>query len=299
MSYPEFVAPGRYKKIVILRSDDAHHLYLERLLRPRFEVAAVVVEPAREQRRRLLTTRHRIDWLFSTYHLLRRRILGLDAYRWRYFSDLEALPAPPCRVLSVGWINDPAVVSLLRETQPDLTITICTSILKQDVLAAAGTIINVHGGFLPYYRGNHCFFFPFYRGEFDKIGSTLHFVDPGIDTGDIIENIIPPIYTDDIPEKLYCRAEKIAIHRLVEWIEHWQEGGELPRCPQLSRHRLCRTRDRKPHHDLWCWLRRVTGRLAVPELPGPPLAPLVKLPTQVFARGPGRPRQGERRATSE
>jgi methionyl-tRNA formyltransferase len=263
-----------HKRIVLLRSDDAHHLYLEKQLRCRFDVAAVVVEPAREQRRRLLRTRRLVDWLYTQYHRERRLLCGLEAYRRRYFSLPEELSAPPCRMLSVGWINDPEVVRLLQETKPDLTITICTSILKQDVLAAAGTIVNVHGGFLPYYRGNHCFFFPFYRGEFDKIGSTLHFVDPGIDTGDLIENIVPPIYPDDTPEKLYCRAEKMAIHRLVEWIDHWQQGGNLPRRRQPSRHRLCRTRDRKPYHDLGCWLRRLTGQLAVPELPGQPLAPL-------------------------
>ena len=263
-----------HKKIVILRSDDAHHLYLERLLRSRFQVAAVVVEPAREQRRRLLRNRRGADWLFSIYHLQRRSLLGLDAYRQRYFVGLEELSLPPCRALSVRWINDPEVAGLLRETKPDLTVTICTSILKQEVLAAAGTIINVHGGFLPYYRGNHCFFFPFYRGEFDRIGSTLHFIDPGIDTGDILENIVPPIHADDTPEKLYCRAERMAIDRLAEWIEYWEQGGELPRRKQPERHPLCRTRDRKPHHDLGCWLRRRMGRLVVPELPGQPLAPV-------------------------
>jgi methionyl-tRNA formyltransferase len=267
------------KRIVILRSDDAHHEYLEALLRSRFEVVAVAVEPAREQRRRLLRARRYVDWIFTLYHLQRRRIFGLNAYRASYFSDLAAAPAPvppaaPCRRLTVRWINEPGVAQLLRESKPDLTITICTSILQREVLNAAGTIVNVHGGFLPYYRGNHCFFFPFYRGELDRIGSTLHFVDPGIDTGEIIENIVPPFHADDTPEKLYCRAEKLAIHRLVEWIEYAEQGGEIPRRRQETKHRLCRTRDRKPHHDLWCWLRRVTGRLKLPERPGQPLPPL-------------------------
>lgn len=263
------------QRIVILRSDDAHHEYLETLLRSRFDIVAVIVEPAREQRRRLLQTRRYVDWIFTLYHLQRRRLCGLTAYRKSYFSNLAIPPLPPCPRLTVRWINEPGVAQLLRASKPDLTVTICTSILQSEVLQAAGTIINVHGGFLPYYRGNHCFFFPFYRGEFDKIGSTLHFVDPGIDTGEIIETIVPPIYADDTPEKLYCRAEKIAIHRLAEWIDYSEQGGALPRRRQESRHRLCRTRDRKPHHDLRCWLRRVTGRLAVPELPGQSLAPLL------------------------
>lgn len=260
------------KRIAILCSDDAHHKYLIRTLASQFKVTAVVVEPGQRQRLRLLRSGKYVNYGYTMYHHLRRTLLGLNAYRRGYFNDLPISAPGGYRSIEVDWINDLATIELLKETQPDLTIVICTSILKPEVLAAAGSmIINVHGGFLPFYRGNHCFFFPFYRGEFDKIGSTLHFVDPGIDTGAIIENIIPLIRSDDSPETLYCRAEKMAIDRLAEWIAYWESGGTIPRRPQQQRFRLNRTRDRGLWHDVDLWCRRVTGRFSVPERPGVPL----------------------------
>jgi len=34
----------------------------------------------------------------------------------------------------------------MKEIRPDLTVTTCTSILREEVLGVAGTIINMHGG---------------------------------------------------------------------------------------------------------------------------------------------------------
>src|SRR5215213_8791024 len=139
------------KKIAILCSDDAHHKYLVALLRSRFNVAAVVVEPGASQRRRLRRIGRYQDYAYANYHHLRRTILGLNRYRRRYFAELAQAPANANgKVLTVDWINEPAVSRLLRKVKPELTVIICTSILKKDVLEAAGKqIINVHGGYLP------------------------------------------------------------------------------------------------------------------------------------------------------
>ena len=251
------------KKIAILCSDDAHHKYLVALLRSRFNVAAVVVEPGASQRRRLRRIGRYRDYSYAVYHHFRRTVLGLNRYRQRYFADLNQTAVNGTgKVLVVDWINKPEVSELLRNVKPDLTVVICTSILKKEVMAAAGDlIVNVHGGYLPHYRGNHCFFFALYHGAFDRIGSTIHFINAGIDTGDIIEVVVPPIYREDNAEALYCRAEKLAIHRLAELLEGWQQGQSLPRLPQAVRGRLYKTADRKPHHDLILWFRRLRNRL--------------------------------------
>ncbi|MEK6278970.1 MAG: formyl transferase [Acidobacteriota bacterium] len=263
------------KKIAILGSDDAHHKYLVALLRSRFDVAAVVIEPAASQRRRLRQNGRYHDYAYAIYHHLRRTVFRLNKQRRRYFADLVETPAAErSSVLTVDWINDPSVSELLRNVRPELTVIICTSILKKEVLEAAGElIINVHGGYLPYYRGNHCFFFALYNRTFDRIGSTLHFVDEGIDTGDIIEVVTPPIYKADTAETLYCRAEKLAIHRLADLLDRWQQGESLPRSPQTMRGRLYKTRDRKPHHDLILWFRRFSNRLATGDCQWPPEKP--------------------------
>ncbi|WDD93599.1 formyl transferase [Burkholderia sp. FERM BP-3421] len=252
-------------RIALLTSDDAHHRYLAAELHRRFGLAALVVEPSDCQHRRLWRRRRWIDWAALGYHRWRRTLVGLNAYRRAYFAlppDAPEWPTPPS--LTVDWINRDEVVALLEETAPDVTVVICTSILSRRTLAATGTTINIHGGFLPWYRGNQCFFFALYDRAFDRIGSTIHFVDAGVDTGDLITRITPPLYADDTAEKLYCRAEKAAIHRLVELLADLEAGVPLPRAPQSPVGRQYRNRDRNVFHDLRLFFRRKRGALGIP-----------------------------------
>ena len=48
-------------------------------------------------------------------------------------------------------------------------------------------VVNCHMGVLPAYRGMDCFAWAVLRDDYKNIGLTTHFMDPGIDTGDIIK----------------------------------------------------------------------------------------------------------------
>jgi methionyl-tRNA formyltransferase len=255
------------KRIAVLTSSGPHHRYLVATLRAAgFDVGAVVIEPWKAQRHRKWKLGRRKDWAWAVYHDLRRKVLGLDAYRRGAFADLPTPLGPEPPTITVDWINDQAVVDTLRQARPDVTVVMGTSIIKDRVLEAAGDVVlNLHGGYLPDYRGNHCIFFALHNGDFDKVGTTIHFVDRGIDTGDLLEVVVPALRPDDNAEAMYCRAELAAVHRLVSWLDHYERGGELVRTPQGRKGKLHNIRDRKPQHDLSVWLRRRTGRLRVPD----------------------------------
>jgi methionyl-tRNA formyltransferase len=174
------------------------------------------------------------------------------------------LGSPEPRWLEVAWINDPAVGELLAEARPELVVIMGVGILRAELLAAIAALgsptLNVHGGYLPDYRGNHSFFWALYHGDFDRIGSTIHLVNEGIDAGDIVEIVVPEMRLEDDAEELYCRAERLALHRLVELLEEFGAGLALPRHPPGSAGRLFRMRDRWPHHDLVLGLRRLAAR---------------------------------------
>lgn len=264
------------KRIAVLTSDGPHHRYLVATLRAAgFDVRAVMVEPWAAQRRRRLQRKRHADWAWIVYHDWRRRLLGLDAYRRGYFGNPPTPTGPEPRTLTVDRVNDPAVVELLREMAPDVTVVMGTGILGKRVLGAAGDVVlNIHGGYLPDYRGNHCFFFALSDAAWDRVGSTIHFVDLGVDTGDILDVVVPALHRGDNAEMLYSRAELAAVHRLVTWLDHYERGGTLPRTPQPPRGRQFDIRDRKPWHDLSVWWRRRTGRLAVPDREAPAPTPL-------------------------
>ena len=62
-----------------------------------------------------------------------------------------------------------------------------TGILKENILAIPriGTL-NCHPGILPNYKGLDSIFWACYNKDFSNIGTSVHFVDKGIDTGDIV-----------------------------------------------------------------------------------------------------------------
>lgn len=178
---------------MILCSDGPHHKYLISLLNKNFNLASTIIEPYLSQEKRLLKNKKYKSYYYSCYHNLRRNILGLSRYRKEYFNidELDCVPLKG-QIITVDNINDSKVIETANSIKPDITIVMGTSIIHNKLLDALGDkVINIHGGYLPYYRGNHCFFFALYNKELDKIGTTIHFVNRGIDTGDIIERIVP------------------------------------------------------------------------------------------------------------
>lgn len=80
-------------------------------------------------------------------------------------------------------------------------------ILKTSVLEAfPHRIINIHPSLLPNYPGREAWAQALVGGE-KTTGCTVHFVDAGIDTGDIIAQREVPILPNDSAESLHARIQ--------------------------------------------------------------------------------------------
>ena len=255
-------------KIATITSDDPHHYYLIGLLAKQFEVVTVVIEPGRQRRRRLLTGGHWASYYWSIYHLWRRNLTGRSQYRYRQFAPLidwrlvNSLPT-----LKAYWVNSKKVRNHLASIQADIRVICGTSILRSRTLSACqGITLNIHGGFLPDYKGNHCIFFALYEENYDRVGSTIHHVDSSIDGGDIVEVVIPNMYSDDTSESLYCRSDSLAFHRLCRIISDFEQGIPIPRYPQSHSGRMFKMRDRKPCLEIRYWFRRKLGITKIPTI---------------------------------
>lgn len=84
-------------------------------------------------------------------------------------------------------LNDDNVIFSLKKSYPDLVIFTGGGLISKKVLECVGNgIINCHMGILPQYRGMHVIERAILENRFDCIGITVHFMDEGIDTGDIL-----------------------------------------------------------------------------------------------------------------
>lgn len=84
--------------------------------------------------------------------------------------------------------------------------------------------INCHAGKLPYYRGRNILNWALINDE-KEFGITVHFVDEGIDTGDIILQKSYPITDEDNYETLLHRAYSGCADTLYEAIKQIQNGS--------------------------------------------------------------------------
>ncbi len=100
------------------------------------------------------------------------------------------------------------LVRLLRESGVDLVVLAgFMRILKGPVLNAfPRRIINVHPSLLPRYPGREAWTQALEAGE-TVTGCTVHFVDSGIDTGEIIAQRQVPIVPNDTAGSLHGRIQ--------------------------------------------------------------------------------------------
>jgi methionyl-tRNA formyltransferase len=104
-------------------------------------------------------------------------------------------------------IGEPAVFSEIQSLRPEIGVSVLFDyILEPDFLGLFPKgVINLHPSYLPYNRGQY----PNVWSIVDNTpaGVTLHFLDSGIDTGDIISRKQVPVEMVDTGESLYRKLE--------------------------------------------------------------------------------------------
>ena len=104
-------------------------------------------------------------------------------------------------------------------------------IFKKDIIFLPPlSSINCHAGKLPFYRGRNILNWVLINND-NEFGITVHYIDEGIDTGDIILQRSFHITDEDTYATLLARAEKECSHILYEAINQIQ-SGTAKRIPQ-------------------------------------------------------------------
>lgn len=134
------------------------------------------------------------------------------------------------RFISVEDINGEASCKALRELATDLTILAGTPIIRPRVLEVPriGTL-NAHQGELPRFRGMNVIEWSIFEGAAPTI--TIHFVDPGVDTGDIVAEERIPLRPGDTLATVKQRTGEQQVEMLAR-VAAQALAGTLSRRPQ-------------------------------------------------------------------
>ena len=120
----------------------------------------------------------------------------------RYFSarriketlvaeGLSEARIPEEKTMEVSSVNTKEVAELLVDIQPDVVIINGTRIISKKILSVIKCpVINIHAGITPMYRGVHGAYWALINNDMENCGVTVHLVDEGVDTGNIIYQAI-------------------------------------------------------------------------------------------------------------
>ncbi|MFR1565750.1 MAG: phosphoribosylglycinamide formyltransferase [Christensenellales bacterium] len=113
-----------------------------------------------------------------------------------------------------------ALIPQLKDRGIDLIVLAgyLTVLTPNIVSAFRGRIINIHPSLIPAYCGDGYYGMRVHRAVIENgekfSGATVHYVDEGTDTGEIIAQERVPVYESDTPETLQARVLELE-HRLL------------------------------------------------------------------------------------
>lgn len=166
-------------QVVLLTTATPHHLYYAWQMRRAGMLDAIVVETRAPH------------FPFPTAHSFEQ-----DRDEYELESLLNGAPetledvAPVFRCANVNALE---TIAELRRLRPDVVVVFGTGRITKD-LVTIPTIacLNLHGGNPEAYRGLDSHLWAIYHRDFQNLVTTLHFVAPELDAGDIV-------FTADLP----------------------------------------------------------------------------------------------------
>ncbi len=182
-------------KILLLAGSGKSTRYLFNGLNPEFKIGKVIIE--KPISRRVLIKR-RIRRIGLT------KVIGQVAFMiivpsiLRFFSkdrisELEEMYSLSTKEISkdkltcVSSVNDDDCLKKIKNYNPDLILVNGTRILNSRIIESVKVpFINIHVGITPTYRGVHGGYWALANNDIENCGVTIHFIDKGIDTGEII-----------------------------------------------------------------------------------------------------------------
>ncbi|MFI0402623.1 MAG: formyl transferase [Cyanobium sp.] len=227
-------------RAVVLCCDGLYQRTLVQRARSHFHLVGVVVQhpPQASAARRWDRLRRYRDpravlrqaWSRLALRPYQRRGRELEDRLFRPEGSEPALPMD-VPVHHTSAINGAETVEYLRDLAPELILVNGTQLLREPILSLRPQIrhgiLNLHTGLSPYSRGANCNLYMVLEGHPELVGVTVHHIDPGIDSGDIIRSAQVPMEPDDNFETIDVRSFDVGINLLLEGARDLVEGRAL------------------------------------------------------------------------
>ncbi len=145
---------------------------------------------------------------------------------------LTLLNFPSECIIDGSKLRQSDILAQVKALKPDIGLSILFDyILTKEFLSLfPHGVVNLHPSLLPYNRGQYPNVWSIIEGT--PSGVTLHYIDEGIDTGDIIAQKAVPVEPVDTGKTLYKKLEDASV---AIFQEMWPliKAGQAPRVAQM------------------------------------------------------------------
>jgi len=227
------------KKIVMMACDGPSTNAIYNYLKDEFDIVAVIKEEKSFS-----------EAITDKYKFINRRVKKLGIWRVigqllfvcfisRYLtkksgsrmkeivedSKLDVSPIPKEKIVGVKSINAGTSIKTLNDINPDAVVVNGTRIISEKVINTVNCkMFNIHAGITPKYRGVHGMYWALVNNDLENCGVTVHFIDKGIDTGNILfQERVTPTEKDNFTTYFYLQFTK-AIPKLKQALVEYFDG---------------------------------------------------------------------------
>ena len=122
-------------------------------------------------------------------------------------NNLSLEGIPKNKLITVPSVNSNECKTFIDTINPDIIIVNGTRIISKRILNSTKAVfVNTHAGITPKYRGVHGAYWALASNDIENCGVTVHLVDTGIDTGDVLyQSNIKPTVKDNFTTYTYLQ----------------------------------------------------------------------------------------------
>jgi methionyl-tRNA formyltransferase len=207
-------------RLAILTSDGLEHRYVASVLCRAFPDMVTAIVLARPQPESLQAQIAKYWRRYSASQLCSRvaaklyaRLTRQNERRHVTLSRILSGPGDPLQMPRMDLVrivpshNGPECEAILSGIRPDVIAVYGTGVIKPRIIRLASvSVLNMHTGISPRYRGADTVFWPLYNREPEWIGITVHVLDEGIDSGPVIFTGRPSIDPNDDEDSLFAKC---------------------------------------------------------------------------------------------
>jgi len=181
--------------IVVVTEGGPHIWAIVNAIADRLGPVSVILENPESKKQLLLGRARRQGWFSAIGQLgtmvltkLGKRFFAGHAAQLIAGQKLETEPRPDQKIIHVSSANASDCLQAIADIRPGVVLLAGCRLLSRQTLAQMPCpVLNYHAGIAPKYRGMNGGYWALASGDAANFGTTVHLVDAGVDTGDVLK----------------------------------------------------------------------------------------------------------------